>query len=241
MIKFFRRIRQQLMADNKTGKYLLYALGEIVLVVIGILIALSLNNWNSKRKEKEKEIALLKELSLNLDKTRQAIDLSLTVNQHFLEDHAYLVAAVENDQAYTPRLDSVFGSLPYWDSPYLTENAYQNIKSIGVEIISDPELRNHIVEMHEEILPKLLNDWDRWEWDINQSIVMPFFAKHIRGSMKDRNIAKPNDFEALKANDEFLNVLSVIYRTRIYGNTLLEQCLVKIDKLQSEIETKLKE
>jgi hypothetical protein len=52
MIKFFRKIRQQLLIENKFSKYLLYAIGEIVLVVIGILIALSINNWNEKRKLK---------------------------------------------------------------------------------------------------------------------------------------------------------------------------------------------
>jgi hypothetical protein len=50
MIKFFRKIRYDLMEKNKTGKYLKYAIGEIILVVIGILIALSINNWNQKHK-----------------------------------------------------------------------------------------------------------------------------------------------------------------------------------------------
>lgn len=46
MIKFFRNIRQNLLAEGKIGKYLKYASGEIILVVIGILIALQINNWN---------------------------------------------------------------------------------------------------------------------------------------------------------------------------------------------------
>ena len=46
MIKFFRKIRQNLLMENKTSKYFKYAIGEILLVVIGILIALSINNWN---------------------------------------------------------------------------------------------------------------------------------------------------------------------------------------------------
>ena len=50
MIKFFRKIRQNLFSEGKTGKYLKYAFGEIVLVVIGILIALQINNWNEERK-----------------------------------------------------------------------------------------------------------------------------------------------------------------------------------------------
>jgi hypothetical protein len=53
MIKFFRKIRQQLLTENKVGKYFLYAIGEIVLVVIGILIALQINNWNEGGKSNE--------------------------------------------------------------------------------------------------------------------------------------------------------------------------------------------
>lgn len=53
MIKFFRRIRQRLLSENKFSRYLIYALGEIVLVVIGILIALQLNILNEARKEKQ--------------------------------------------------------------------------------------------------------------------------------------------------------------------------------------------
>lgn len=52
MIKFFRKIRYNLMSENKTGKYFKYAVGEIILVVIGILIALQINNWNENRKNK---------------------------------------------------------------------------------------------------------------------------------------------------------------------------------------------
>jgi len=54
MIKFFRKIRQNLLMENKTGKYFKYAIGEIILVVIGILIALGINNWNTQRNEKLK-------------------------------------------------------------------------------------------------------------------------------------------------------------------------------------------
>ncbi|WP_242158769.1 DUF6090 family protein [Aestuariivivens sediminis] len=50
MIKVFRKLRQQLLSEGKTGKYLKYAIGEIVLVVLGILIALSIKNWNEKEK-----------------------------------------------------------------------------------------------------------------------------------------------------------------------------------------------
>jgi hypothetical protein len=69
MIKFFRNIRQQLLMENKTGKpayrigrYLKYAIGEIVLVVVGILIALQINNWNNHRLNQQQEILLVSQL-----------------------------------------------------------------------------------------------------------------------------------------------------------------------------------
>ena len=59
MIKFFRHIRRQLISENKTGKYFKYAIGEIILVVIGILIALQINNFNNSRQETKIEQAYL--------------------------------------------------------------------------------------------------------------------------------------------------------------------------------------
>tara|TARA_R110002111_G_scaffold204953_2_gene269632 strand:- start:1280 stop:2002 length:723 start_codon:yes stop_codon:yes gene_type:complete len=69
MIKFFRKTRYNLMEKNKKGKYLKYAIGEIILVVIGILIALQINNWNENRKLKNNEKIILTDLieDLKLD------------------------------------------------------------------------------------------------------------------------------------------------------------------------------
>ena len=77
MIKFFRKIRQKLLSENKFSKYLIYALGEIVLVVIGILIALQINNWNEAKKNqvvlntyKERLIRQFKQDSLTLSRMK---------------------------------------------------------------------------------------------------------------------------------------------------------------------------
>jgi hypothetical protein len=66
MIKFFRKIRYDLMGKNKTGKYLKYAIGEIILVVIGILIALQINNWNEGRKTQRAELKYMEQLREDL-------------------------------------------------------------------------------------------------------------------------------------------------------------------------------
>jgi hypothetical protein len=66
MIKFFRKIRQKLLSEGKIGKYLKYAIGEILLVVIGILIAVQVNNWNVKNVNQKKEVLYLTRLTTNL-------------------------------------------------------------------------------------------------------------------------------------------------------------------------------
>jgi|TARA_R110002020_G_scaffold396281_1_gene606303 sensor domain CHASE-containing protein len=58
MIKFFRKIRQRMLSESKFSRYLLYAIGEIILVVIGILIALQINTWNEERKLDRFELSL---------------------------------------------------------------------------------------------------------------------------------------------------------------------------------------
>jgi uncharacterized membrane protein YgaE (UPF0421/DUF939 family) len=67
MIKFFRKIRQDLLSERKTIKYFKYAIGEIILVVIGILIALSINNWNEKQKKQLDAIYTTVEQKLKTD------------------------------------------------------------------------------------------------------------------------------------------------------------------------------
>jgi len=69
MINFLRKTRQQLLSQNKVSKYILYAIGEIVLVVIGILIALQINNWNEFKKDRVVENKLLIDLNMKSKKS----------------------------------------------------------------------------------------------------------------------------------------------------------------------------
>ena len=71
MIKFFRKIRQNLLSEGKTGKYLKYALGEIVLVVIGIMIAIQINNANQKRIDQETLQGYLNSIAQNIESDLQ--------------------------------------------------------------------------------------------------------------------------------------------------------------------------
>ena len=89
MIKLFRQIRQKLLIENKFSKYLLYAIGEIILVVIGILIALSINNWNDNRKDRLAEKSLYKTLIKSLE-----TDLTDVKDKYVIIDSAIIAQKI---------------------------------------------------------------------------------------------------------------------------------------------------
>ncbi len=110
MIKFFRKIRQKTLTENKFGKYLIYAIGEIVLVVIGILIALQINNANENRKSATQENLYLKRLLFenkedintfknNISDLKKGIEtienLSTVLNSNNSKDNELILAANE--------------------------------------------------------------------------------------------------------------------------------------------------
>ena len=93
MIKFFRKIRQKLVSENKFSKYLIYAIGEIILVVIGILIALQINNWNEQKKLNKEYISDLKSIKENLEKDASNINTNLKNGNRIVQEFQELLNA----------------------------------------------------------------------------------------------------------------------------------------------------
>ena len=83
MIKFFRKIRLKLLEQNKVSKYFKYAIGEILLVMIGILLALQVNNWNENRKERLQEIILLEQLLSDFNSNLEQLDQKMSMREDF--------------------------------------------------------------------------------------------------------------------------------------------------------------
>ncbi|PTM01876.1 MAG: hypothetical protein DA407_15595 [Bacteroidetes bacterium] len=110
MIKFFRKIRQNLLMENKTGKYFKYAIGEILLVIIGILIAVSINGWNEDRKLAIEEQSLLKDLKQEMDLNLKTLEIVIAQHEESFK------AAEEMMQLFDDR--DAFDKMPvetFWE------------------------------------------------------------------------------------------------------------------------------
>lgn len=157
MIKFFRRIRQNLLSEGKTGKYLKYAAGEIILVVIGILIALQLNEWNDQRKElkleKEYYCRLLDDVKLDNEQIQNLLQLA----EERLGASNESVRLLLNDSSKKVEIGtklSMSGKAIYSDFEP-NNSAYEDLKSgANLNIISDKSIikaLNHYFNRVEEL------------------------------------------------------------------------------------------
>ena len=97
MIKLFRRIRQQLLSENKISKYGFYAIGEIILVVIGILIALQINNWNETNKLIQKEQVILESLILELNDIQLELNTTTSRNSVYYNLNVKIVDSIKKN------------------------------------------------------------------------------------------------------------------------------------------------
>ena len=133
MLKFFRAIRKKLIEQDNVRKYLFYAIGEILLVVIGILIALQVNNWNELRKQQQRESVYLERLNENLHSDKKLFQLNLDFYKQVQSYGETALAYAENGIVQGSNwsvLLAYFQSSQIW--PILIESStYDELKSAG--------------------------------------------------------------------------------------------------------------
>jgi len=98
MLTFFRRIRKGLLEGGATSKYLFYAIGEILLVMIGILLALQVNNWNENRKAKKEELVALKDLLHEFQRNKSEFQLHAKMQNSMESSWADYLAIITNEE-----------------------------------------------------------------------------------------------------------------------------------------------
>lgn len=131
MINIFRKIRYDLIEKNKIGKYLKYAIGEIALVVIGILIALSINNWNQKQNEIKSETLSLNNLVLDLEEQATILEDYIQYESTYAENGVSVLKHYAKHKAFK-KVDSILSKL----NSLTSRRSFNPINTTFEELIS---------------------------------------------------------------------------------------------------------
>ena len=152
MITIFRNIRQKLAAQNNVAKYMRYSVGEILLVVIGILIALQVNNWNENRKERLVEIKYLKNLKHDLQ--NDSIDIIRFENTRMgIANAAYELLRHTKTQNFEDvyRLDSLYITVALWVQFIPNNNTFEELRSSGnLQLLKNDSIKNLLLDLNKK-------------------------------------------------------------------------------------------
>ena len=152
MLRFFRQIRQRLLTENRFSKYLLYAVGEILLVVIGILIALQVDNWNQERQERDEELKFLSRLREDLKVDNAYFRLRIEEANRFEaygEEFRYCLFEKQQSIEEADALWDLFREFDGSEMLTIQNSTYSEMLYAGrLELISNPELKSLLLEYH---------------------------------------------------------------------------------------------
>ncbi len=226
MLTFLRKIRKSLIASGSGQKYILYAIGEIGLVVIGILIALQINNWNEERKKGEIEKSTLNELILALAQDTANINNAIHRLHLRLDDISAVIKHVESKKPYEPKLDTLFvKAYTFHTATFGKYNkaAFELLQERGTDIISNPLLRRMVVEHYTTTF--IENE----EWFSNLKQVHALEADRLFDHFKitgdlDRGIAmRSSVYNQLLSNETILYPIHHFKALAITAIFILEQ------------------
>lgn len=238
MIKIFRKIRQNLLLKGKIGKYFKYAIGEIILVVIGILIALSINNWNNKNQEKNKLVDTYKSIVDEITFVRPIIENSIARNDStIIYIQKSLKLLEKNNYDSINQLNFNLKGLNR-----LTRLKYDFPVILGFIEKTNPEIveNKKLLKLFQDFKSQLtfLDVYHTYMIDSFQNLISPYTMKNLKF------YEKYNSLEILKREDlndnlELTNLLNLKLETDKGSSLRLKKLVNTMNELKSEIKNEL--
>lgn len=236
MIKFFRKIRLKLLSESKFTQYLLYAVGEIILVVIGILIVLQINNWNEWRKDRVKEKIILIDLVKNIEINIQTFQNDIDLLEEWSRSNEIIIHALGNKISYSDTLRQHFHLARVTKQNLFISNiGYQSYKDRGLDLITNKDLSTEIIQLYEFTIPSLLASTDMVnlidaQWD-NHNVQHFDFVEGVG--------LTPNDYEALFSDHFYISWIKAYYQGRFAlietDQNLIKECERVIKRIRVAI------
>ena len=220
MFRFFRTIRKRLLGDRNIGRYLLYAVGEILLVVIGILIALQVDNWNEERQERKEAIRFYQNTRQQLLEDRRDIEGQIMYNNMHRESFEYGIALIENDdRGQLDSLVNIAGNLMDYSDFDRTGNIYETVVNSGdVRLIRNEEINNRLRRLEETYL--YVNRMETIHYDVIMQMA-PTMATTI--NFAARKVADEDALYSVQFQNLFALALRIIgEKDMVYHRALYE-------------------
>ena len=228
-----------MLTENKFSKYLLYAIGEIVLVVIGILIALSINNWNEMRKASIVEIEILKEIKSSLQKDLNNLKSNSATQNSTLRSQSLILNWIEKDLEYNDSLSNHFSSLNNLTIFRPNASTFESLKQMGLRTITDDSLRNKILNLYENEYNFHSTIYNNLIEEVDNLSVMNYNFFKLEGYPRLKfTLIDENKF---KTNDEYIYKLRKLRNTNSrYINYFTQRVMNKISLTLNAIDEELK-
>ncbi len=218
MPKFFRKIRRTLLKENRFSKYLLYVIGEVVLVVIGILIALQINNWSEARKRSAEEQRLLVALVEDFEQNKIRIEEAISSERDMIEMSKSLIGTMQSNQKVV-NMDSVrfwvaSGAKSWWKAQFVTGTYDAMVSSGKIDILESDDLKRILsqfaadidsgFEDHQESMSYLI-DMNRISADVAPVLLHDIQREKLGVLVSHEELDEP--VEKLITNDVYLGLL----------------------------------
>lgn len=237
MIKFFRKIRQKLLTENKFNKYLMYAIGEIVLVVIGILIALQINNWNENKKSRRFEVKILKELRNDLKSNYNELSPIKKNNQELIIKSDSLTSVLKNKSfdfnIHSHLLKSIdYGNFGVYN---VSSTTYKFIESKGFEILKNDSLRISISDLYERRIFNIVNNLNIYQSHYLKE-TRPYLVSNFR--LPKQGIPIPLSQASIE-NQIFKNIINRRARLLEVSRRNILRCLEDLEVLIQSIDKEI--
>lgn len=217
------------MEQNKVRTYIFYAIGEILLVVIGILIALQVNNWNEERKTKnfEQEILYLIDQNLQRDELRLSEVLSESKQAIEFTDRLIEQVALEN---YDDDLNYWMGKIILFQRFKSQSSAFEVLKAKGIESITNKELQLALIAYYDENLFEVYQSLEDVENSFNTDWIPVIKQNFLDFRWKDFHT--PIDSKAFFEDPTTIVLFKMFQDNRESGNIELENALQKISEIR---------
>jgi hypothetical protein len=225
MISLFRKIRQKLLQQNQVTRYLVYAVGEIALVMVGILLALQVNNWNEARKDKKKESAFLNQIHNEFTDNKAQFERLRTLHSRSLKSCDWLL---ENQPFTSVSIDSLRYHSLWSRVSYTFDPSYSSIESLvnsgAIDLIQDVDLQNALIGWKDLLVDYLEEEKEMREF--TTAHVIPFTLDNFKLYNEEERFDAVLNFDQKQLN-KYLNLIARkkrILQAILYG--FVEQDLI---------------